>query len=134
VLPGVVGAICLLLAAYALQLLSVNYAGVALIALGVLLMIMEVFMPSFGSLGIGGVIAFVIGSIILLDTDVPGFGIPRAVIGSVAFVGGSARVRDRVARSACAPASDRQRTRAPARQRCGRRGRLRGARPRARAG
>jgi len=89
VLPGVVGAICLLLAAYALQLLSVNYAGAALIALGVLLMIMEVFMPSFGSLGIGGVIAFVIGSIILLDTDVPGFGIPRAVIGSVAFVGGS---------------------------------------------
>ena len=87
VLPGVVGAICLLLAAYALQLLSVNYAGFALIALGVILMMAEVFMPSFGSLGIGGIISFVIGSIILLDTDVPGFGIPRALIGSVAFVG-----------------------------------------------
>jgi membrane-bound serine protease (ClpP class) len=89
VLPGVVGAICLLLAAYALQLLSVNYAGFGLIVLGVLLMIMEVFMPSFGSLGVGGVIAFVIGSVILLDTDVPGFGIPRAIIGSIALVGGS---------------------------------------------
>jgi membrane-bound serine protease (ClpP class) len=87
VLPGVVGAISLLLAAYALQLLSVNYAGVALIALGVILMMAEVFMPSFGSLGIGGIISFVIGSIILLDTDVPGFGIPRALIGSIAFVG-----------------------------------------------
>jgi membrane-bound serine protease (ClpP class) len=89
VLPGVVGAISLLLAAYALQLLSVNYAGFALIALGIVLMMAELFMPSFGALGIGGVIAFVIGSIILLDTDAPGFGISRALIGSVAFVGGS---------------------------------------------
>lgn len=89
VLPGVVGAIALLLAAYALQLLSVNYAGFALIALGIVLMMAEFFMPSFGALGIGGVIAFVIGSIILLDTDAPGFGISRTLIGSVAFVGGS---------------------------------------------
>jgi membrane-bound serine protease (ClpP class) len=67
----------------------VNYAGFALIALGIVLMMAELFMPSFGALGIGGVIAFVIGSIILLDTDAPGFGISRTLIGSVAFVGGS---------------------------------------------
>jgi membrane-bound serine protease (ClpP class) len=90
ILPGVVGAICLLLALYALQVLPVNYAGLALIVLGVLLMIGEAFAPSFGALGIGGVIAFVVGSIILMDTDVPGFGIPAALIGSIAFVGGSA--------------------------------------------
>jgi membrane-bound serine protease (ClpP class) len=90
ILPGVVGAICLLLALYAFQVLPVNYAGLALIVLGVVLMIGEVFMPSFGALGIGGVIAFVVGSIILMDTEVPGFGIPRALIGSIAAVGGSA--------------------------------------------
>jgi membrane-bound serine protease (ClpP class) len=90
ILPGVVGAICLLMALYALQVLPVNYAGLALIVLGILLMIGEAFAPSFGALGIGGVIAFVVGSIILMDTDVPGFGIPAALIGSIAFVGGSA--------------------------------------------
>ncbi len=61
---------------FALQLLPVNYAGLALIALGVVLMVAELFAPSFGALGIGGVIAFVIGSVILIDTDVPGFGDP----------------------------------------------------------
>jgi membrane-bound serine protease (ClpP class) len=89
VLPGVVGAVSLLLAAYALQALSVNLAGAGLILLGVVLMIAEVFMPSFGSLGVGGVIAFVIGSVILLDTDVPGFGIPLALIALVALFAGS---------------------------------------------
>ena len=90
ILPGVVGAICILLALYAFQVLPVNYAGLALIILGVLLMIGEVFVPSFGALGLGGIVAFVVGSIILMDTDVPGFGIPAALIGSVAAVGGSA--------------------------------------------
>ena len=90
ILPGVVGAICILLALYAFQVLPVNYAGLALIVLGVLLMIAEVFVPSFGALGLGGIVAFVVGSIILMDTDVPGFGIPAALIGSVALVGGSA--------------------------------------------
>lgn len=90
ILPGVVGAICLLLALYAFQLLPVNYAGLGLIVLGVLLMIGEIFVPSFGALGIGGIIAFVVGSIILMDTDVPGFGVPLALIGSVALLGGSA--------------------------------------------
>jgi len=90
ILPGVVGAICLLLALYAFQILPVNYAGLALILLGIVLMIGEIFMPSFGVLGIGGIVAFVAGSIILMDTDVPGFGIPMALIGSIALLGGSA--------------------------------------------
>lgn len=80
VFPGVVGAICLLTALYALQVLPVNYAGVALIALGVALMTAEIAMPSFGSLGIGGLIALVVGSLILFDTDVPGFGVPGQLI------------------------------------------------------
>ncbi len=88
IVPGVVGAICLLLAAYALQLLPVNYAGLALIGLGIVLMIAELFAPSFGALGIGGIIAFVIGSIILIDTDVPGFSISLTLIFSMALVGG----------------------------------------------
>ncbi len=84
VLPGVAGAISLLVALYALHMLPVNYAGLALIALGIGLMIAEAFVPAFGSLGIGGVIAFVVGSVILIDTDVPGYGIPYALIGGFA--------------------------------------------------
>jgi membrane-bound serine protease (ClpP class) len=84
VLPGVVGAICILLAMYAFQLLPVNYAGLALILLGIAFMIGEAFLPAFGSLGIGGLIAFVIGSIILIDTEAPGFEIPYALIGGIA--------------------------------------------------
>ncbi len=89
ILPGVVGAICILVALYAFQVLPVNYAGLALILLGIFLMIGEVFMPSFGALGIGGLVAFVVGSIILMDTDVPGFGIARGLVGSIALLGGS---------------------------------------------
>ena len=66
----------LLLALYALHLLPVNYAGLALILLGIGFMVAEAFVPAYGALGIGGVIAFVIGSVMLIDTDVPGFGIP----------------------------------------------------------
>jgi len=87
VLPGVVGAIALLLALFAFQVLSVNYAGLALIALGVLLIIAESFAPSFGTLGLGGIVAFVIGSVMLLDRDVPGFGIAWQLIGGMALVG-----------------------------------------------
>ncbi len=88
VVPGVVGAIALLLALYALQVLPVNYSGVGLILLGLALIIAEMFLPSFGALGIGGVLALVIGSIMLFDTDVPGFGVPRTLIGTVAALGG----------------------------------------------
>ena len=83
VVPGVVGAICLVLALFALHVLPVNYAGLALILLGILFMTAEAFLPSFGALGLGGIVAFVIGSIILIDTDAPGFGISWVVIGSV---------------------------------------------------
>lgn len=89
VLPGVVGGISLLLALYAFQVLPVNYAGLALIALGVILMIAEAFVPSFGALGIGGVISFMVGSVILMDTDVPGFGIPLSLILLLGGMGGA---------------------------------------------
>ena len=88
ILPGVVGGICLLLALYAFQVLSVNYAGLALMVLGVSLIIAEAFAPSFGALGLGGIIAFVIGSVILMDSDVPGFQIARSLIGGIAAAGG----------------------------------------------
>jgi membrane-bound serine protease (ClpP class) len=83
--PGIFGAICLLLALYAFQVLSVNYAGLGLMLLGLALIVAEAFFPTFGSLGIGGIAAFVFGSIILLDKDVPGFQIARELIGGVAF-------------------------------------------------
>ncbi len=80
IVPGTVGAIALLLALYALQMLPINYAGMGLILLGVVLMVAEAFAPSFGVLGIGGVVSFIIGSIILMDTQVPGFGIDISII------------------------------------------------------
>jgi membrane-bound serine protease (ClpP class) len=86
IFPGVIGAICLLVALYAFQMLPVNYAGFALLVLGIILMIGEAVAPSFGALGIGGVIAVVIGSIILIDTDVPGFMVSRPLIGAIALV------------------------------------------------
>ncbi|NTY94125.1 NfeD family protein [Pseudomonas putida] len=83
---GVVGGICLLLALYALQLLPVSFAGVALILLGIAFMIAEAFLPSFGVVGFGGIVAFVVGALILIDTDAPGFGIPLALIGTLAVL------------------------------------------------
>lgn len=88
IVPGVVGAISLLLALYALQMLPVNYAGFGLIALGLILMIAEVVAPSFGALGIGGIIALVFGSIMLIDVEAPGFEVSRPLIGAIALVGG----------------------------------------------
>jgi membrane-bound serine protease (ClpP class) len=88
--PGVIGGICLLLALFAFQVLPVNYAGLALMLVGVALMIAEGFAPSFGILGFGGLAAFVFGSIILMDTDVPGFGISMGLIAGVATVAGLA--------------------------------------------
>ena len=86
IVPGTVGAIAILLALYSFQLLPINYAGMALILLGVALMVGEAFQPSFGILGIGGTVAFVIGSIILMDTEVPGFGIDISVIVTFAAI------------------------------------------------
>jgi membrane-bound serine protease (ClpP class) len=86
VLPGVVGAICLCLGLFALNMLPVNYAGLALVLLGIGFLIAEAFLPSYGSLGAGGIIAFVIGAVMLIDTDVPGFGVPAWLIGSLALM------------------------------------------------
>jgi len=86
VLPGVVGAICLFVALFALNMLPVNYAGLLLVLLGLAFLIAEAFFPSYGSLGVGGIIAFVIGAIMLIDTDVPGFGVPYWLIGALALI------------------------------------------------
>ena len=85
-LGGVVGGICLLLALYALQLLPVSFAGVALILLGIAFMVAEAFLPSFGVVGFGGIVAFIAGAVILIDTDAPGFGIPLVLIGTLAVL------------------------------------------------
>ena len=85
IMPGVAGVICLLLALFAFQVLPINYAGLALMLLGIAFMIAEAFVTSFGALGIGGVIAFVVGSIMLLDTDIPGYGISIPLIGFFAL-------------------------------------------------
>ncbi|MGB7541034.1 MAG: nodulation protein NfeD [Burkholderiales bacterium] len=84
VFPGVAGAICVLTALYAFHMLPVNYAGLALMLLGIAFGIGELFFPAYGSLGVGGVIAFVIGSVILIDTDIPGYGIPIALVLGIA--------------------------------------------------
>jgi len=86
--PGIVGVICLLLAAYALSVLPVNYAGLALMVLGVGLIIAEALTPSFGVLGLGGVVAFVTGSIMLFNTGVPGFEAPLRLIAGVGLAAG----------------------------------------------
>jgi membrane-bound serine protease (ClpP class) len=88
VLPGVVGALSLLLGLYGLQLLAVNYAGLALMALGVGLIVTEFFMPAFGSLGVGGVAAFVIGSIMLFDNQATGMRMALPLIVGIAIAGG----------------------------------------------
>ena len=90
VVSGVVGAICIILGLYGLHVLPINYAGLGLIILGVLLLVAEAFVPSFGILGFGGVVAFVVGSIMLIDTDVPGFGISPWFVGAVATVAAGA--------------------------------------------
>ena len=83
-LPGITGIICLLLGAYALQMLPINYVGLALILVGIGLMIVEAMSPSFGVFGLGGVVAFVLGSIILMDTELEAFRISIAIIAAFA--------------------------------------------------
>jgi len=88
ILPGVAGVISLLLAAYALQVLPVNYVGLALIVVGFVLIIAETLVPSFGALGFGGIAAFVFGAIMMFDSGVPGFGVSKVFVISVAVVAG----------------------------------------------
>jgi membrane-bound serine protease (ClpP class) len=80
ILPAMTGVILILLGAYGLQLLPVNYAGLALVVLGLMLMIAEVITPTFGVLGVGGLVAFVMGSLIMFDTEVPGYTLPLTII------------------------------------------------------
>ncbi len=90
VLPGVVGAICLLLALFAFQLLPINYAGLGLILLGIAFIVAEAFMPSFGALGIGGVVALVVGSVILFDPEVAAdYRVPIPFIVGLSLVSGA---------------------------------------------
>ena len=83
ILPGVIGAISIVIALYTFQIMPVNYAGLLLLLIGIAFMVAEAFVPSFGALGTGGIIAFVIGSIILMDE--PSFKISIPIIGSTAL-------------------------------------------------
>jgi membrane-bound serine protease (ClpP class) len=89
-LPGVAGGICLLLALTALHVLPVNYGGLGLIVLGAAMLVAEAFLPTFGVVGVGGLVAFVIGSLFLFDRDGTGIAVSRSLIatagGSVALV------------------------------------------------
>lgn len=87
--PGIIGAICLLLGLYALNQLPLDYTGLALLLLGLAFMVAEAFTPTFGVLGIGGLVAFVIGATMLVDTDVPAFQPSWTVIGFTAVLSGA---------------------------------------------
>jgi membrane-bound serine protease (ClpP class) len=91
ILPGIAGTICLLLALTALQVLSVNYGGLALLIVGVALLVAEAFLPTFGVLGIGGLVAFVLGSLFLFDAERTGLEVARGLVagaaGALALVG-----------------------------------------------
>ena len=80
IFPGVAGAICLLLALASLQLLPINYTGLALMVFGVALLVGEAFFPSFGVLGIGGIISLAFGSLLLFDTPTSDFGVDRSIV------------------------------------------------------
>lgn len=86
VMPGVIGAISLVLALYALHLLPTSYAGLSLLLVGIACMVAELFIASFGILGIAGLAAFIIGSILLFDRDVPGFTIAWQIIGLMSLI------------------------------------------------
>jgi membrane-bound serine protease (ClpP class) len=87
--PGIAGAICLLLGMAALQVLPINYSGLGLIILGLALLIAELFLPSFGVLGVGGLVAFVFGSLLLFDTAQSTMTVdPGIVFGAAATLGG----------------------------------------------
>lgn len=87
-LPGVIGGICLLLGAYGLALLPINYVGVALILLGIAFMVSEMFLPSFGVLGLGGIVSFVAGALLLVDAEVPGVAVSWQVVVPFALLSG----------------------------------------------
>jgi membrane-bound serine protease (ClpP class) len=81
--PGVVGGICLLLAFFAFQVITVNASGLLLIALGLTLLILEIKVPSFGVLGVGGIVSLIVGSI-MITSHVPGVTVSYRVVIPVA--------------------------------------------------
>ena len=85
VLPGVIGGVCLLLALWGLQMLPINHAGLGLVLLGIAFFVAEAFVPSYGALGVGGIAAFAFGALLLIDTEVPDFGIPLSLISVLAL-------------------------------------------------
>ena len=78
--PGIAGAICLLLAFASLQVLPINYTGLALVLLGVGLLVGEAFFPNFGVLGIGGIVSLALGSLLLFNTPTSDFGVDRSIV------------------------------------------------------
>jgi len=92
VAPGVIGGVSLLLALWGMQMLPINYAGLALILLGIAFFVGEAFVPSYGTLGIGGVAAFAFGALLLIDSEIPGFAIPWPTVAAVALVSAAAIV------------------------------------------
>jgi len=86
VAPGLIGAISLFVALYALHLLPINYAGAALVLLGIGLMVAEAHIGAFGVIGVGGIIAFVIGAIMMFPSGAPGFELSPIVIAATVIV------------------------------------------------
>ena len=88
IFPGVAGAICLLLALASFQLLPLNYTGLTLIVLGIALLVSEAFVPSFGVLGIGGIISLAIGSLLLFDTENSDLAVDHSIVFTAAVTVG----------------------------------------------
>jgi membrane-bound serine protease (ClpP class) len=86
ILPGVIGGVALLLALWGLQMLPINYAGLGLILLGIAFFAAEAFVPSHGALGAGGIAAFAFGALLLVDTDIPGFGVSPWMVASITLI------------------------------------------------
>ncbi len=87
-LPGIMGAICLILGLYALQSMPINYAGILLLALAVILFVAELFVPTFGALTLGGVVSMILGAIMLIDSPAEYMQVQLAVIIPLAIVMG----------------------------------------------
>jgi len=86
VAPGLVGGISLLVALYALNLLPINYAGAALVLLGIGLMVAEAHIGSFGVIGVAGIVAFVIGAIMMFPSGAPGFTLSLSVVAAATIM------------------------------------------------
>ena len=86
VAPGLIGSISLLVALYALNLLPINYAGAALVLLGIGLMVAEAHIGSFGVIGVGGIVAFVIGAIMMFPSGAPGFALSLSVVAAATLM------------------------------------------------